>query len=182
MSASALIREAANAGVRICLDGDKLSLTAQVKPPDALIAKIKASKPEIVELLRHGACAARPEPAVQVREDSALKPRIRCEPPFGLDHVPPRFQAAWEALLAQCPPAVPSIIWEAAIYDAPTLFGDFGKLIDEYRWTPGALFDVPGGLIWFIHGSPVVAIGRNMAQCQDGRIWRRTYIGPLEKL
>jgi hypothetical protein len=66
----------------------------------------------------------------------------------------------------------------AAIYDAALLFGDFGQLLDEYRWPPGDIFDVPqdgkqGGLVWFIKGSPVVALGRQMAQTQDGRIWRR---------
>src|SRR2546422_906516 len=52
LSASALIREAAKNGVRIGLDGDELALKAQVKPPDALIARLKASKHEIVTLLR----------------------------------------------------------------------------------------------------------------------------------
>jgi hypothetical protein len=73
---------------------------------------------------------------------------------------------------------VAPFVWEAAIYDGALLFGDFGQLLDEYRWPPGSLFDVPrgsqqGGLVWFIKGSPVTAIGRDMAQTQDGRIWRR---------
>ena len=105
-----------------------------------------------------------------------LPPRIRYDPPFGSDHVPQRYEAAWRALLAQCPPAVDPFTWEAAIYDAAILFGDFGKLLDEYRWPPGDLFDVPhdgkpGGLIWAIKGSPVVAIGRDMAHTEAGRIW-----------
>jgi len=104
--------------------------------------------------------------------------RIRCEFPWGLDHVPARHQPAWEALFVRCPPDVTPYVWQGAIFDAAGLFGDFGALIDEYRWAPIDLFDVPhdgrpGGLIWFIKGSPVIAIGRGMAQCQDGRIWRR---------
>jgi hypothetical protein len=40
------------------------------------------------------------------------------------------------------------------------------------------LFAVPrngtrGGLLWFIKGSPVVAIGQTAAFVQDGRIYRR---------
>jgi hypothetical protein len=100
-------------------------------------------------------------------------PDIRREPPFGSDDVPARFRSAWQALLAQCPPAVRPFVWEAAIYDAALLFSDFGSLLDNYRWLPGDLFDLPGGLIWFIKGSPVVAIGRSMAQCLDGRIWKK---------
>jgi hypothetical protein len=118
------------------------------------------------------------KPAATATPAPCLKPRIRCEPPFGCGHVPARYRPAWEALLSQCPPALTPIVWQAAIFDAATLFGEFGKLVDEYRWTPGDLFDVPhddthGGLVWFIKGSPVVAIGRAMAQTQDGRIWRR---------
>jgi hypothetical protein len=50
-----------------------------------------------------------------------------------------------------------------------TLFGDFGEMLEDYRWTPGNLFDVPydgkqGGLAWLIKGSPAVAIGRAMAR------------------
>ena len=68
--------------------------------------------------------------------------------------------------------------WEAAKHDAAILFGVFGRLPGEYQWAPDDLFDVPhdgksGGLVWFIKGSPVTAIGHRMAQMQDGRIWLR---------
>ena len=121
----------------------------------------------------------RPEPdEAESTATSRPHPRIVREPPFGSDAAPARYRAAWDGLLSQCPPRVKPAVWEAAIFDAATLFGDFGKLLEDYRWTPGNLFDVPydgkqGGLAWFIKGSPVVAIGRAMVQCQDGRIWRR---------
>ena len=60
MSAANLIRDAARTGVWVGLDGDKLALRARVKPPDALLAKLKANKPEIIALLRQAACAVRP--------------------------------------------------------------------------------------------------------------------------
>ena len=60
MSAANIIREAAKAGVWVGLDGDKLALRAPAKPPDELIAKIKANKPFIIALLRNAACAVRP--------------------------------------------------------------------------------------------------------------------------
>jgi TubC N-terminal docking domain len=60
MSAANLIGEAAKSGVWIGLYGDKLALRAPGKPPDALIARLKTSKPEIIALLRQAACAVRP--------------------------------------------------------------------------------------------------------------------------
>ena len=60
MSAVTLIREAAKSGVWVGLNGGNLALKAPAKPPDALLAKLKANKAEIVALLRHAACAVRP--------------------------------------------------------------------------------------------------------------------------
>ena len=93
-----------------------------------------------------------------------------------MDHVPERYQAAWRSLLIP----VSCLGWafrvEAAKPDAAILFSDFGRLLGEYQWPPSDVFDVPhdgksGGLVWFIKGSPVTAIGHSMAQTQDGRIW-----------
>jgi hypothetical protein len=60
LSAVNLIRDAARTGVWVGLDGDKLALRARVKPPDALIARLKANKPYIIALLRNAVCAVRP--------------------------------------------------------------------------------------------------------------------------
>jgi hypothetical protein len=60
LSAANLIREASKHGVWIGLNGDRLALSAPKKPPDELLAKIKANKPYIIALLRKAACAARP--------------------------------------------------------------------------------------------------------------------------
>ena len=42
------------------LNGGNLALKAPAKPPDALLAKLKANKAEIIALLRQAACAVRP--------------------------------------------------------------------------------------------------------------------------
>ena len=52
MSAAAVVEEAIAAGIRLGLDGGDLALKAKARPPDALLAKLKAHKPEIVALLR----------------------------------------------------------------------------------------------------------------------------------
>jgi hypothetical protein len=167
MSARQAIDAAASAGIRIAVDGGDLVLEADGSIPDAIVADFKQHKPEILGLLRSA------PPPVAPSWWPKPHPAIRRELPFGSDNVPARYEAAWQALLPQCPPGVTPFVWEAAIYDAALLFGDFGSLLDHYRWVPGDLFDLPGGLVWFIKGSPVVAIGRSMAQTQDGRIWRK---------
>jgi hypothetical protein len=60
LSAGTLIREAAKAGVWIGLNGDMIALKAKAKPPDELLAKLKANKAELVALLRQAARAVRP--------------------------------------------------------------------------------------------------------------------------
>lgn len=54
----------------------------------------------------------------------------------------------------------------------------FGRLLVEYRFTPGDLFDTPQDgkqcdLAWFLKGSPLAALYPRTAQTHDGRIWRR---------
>jgi hypothetical protein len=164
LSAQAVLKDAADRGVCVSLNGDNLAFKATVRPPPELLANLKMHKAEIVALLRNE--AAHP------------KPRIVREPPFGSDSVPERFIAAWQALISHRPLGVDVYAWEAAIYDGAALFGDFGKLLDDYRWTPNDLFAVPrdgrpGGLAWFIKGSPVTALGRVIAQTQDGRIFHK---------
>jgi hypothetical protein len=48
MSAVTLTREAAKSGVWVGLNGGNLALKVPAKPPDALLAKLKAHKAEIV--------------------------------------------------------------------------------------------------------------------------------------
>jgi hypothetical protein len=71
------------------------------------------------------------------------------------------------------------IVWQAAISDAADLFSHWGLQLIALGFTPGDLFDGPhsgkeAGLAWFMRGSPVVALGKGMAQLRDGRIWRRS--------
>lgn len=142
MSAASLIAAAANASIELRLDGDGLRMKATTKPPDELITKIREHKVEIVALLHSG--------AVQPAWWALPHPRIVVEPPFGLGEVPPRLHAAWLAVLSQCPLGIEPMTWEIAVFDAALLIGDFGALIEDYRWTPGDLFEAPAGLVWFI--------------------------------
>jgi hypothetical protein len=163
MSAQQAISAALRAGIGIEVDSGDLVLEAPEEIPADIIAGFKRHKPEIPRMLR---AAVYPEP------------RIVREPPFGSDGVPERYRAAWQALLAQCPPSVTPYVWEAAIYDGADLFGWWGAELDRFHWPPGDLFDVPydgrrGGLAWFIRGDPVVALGPAKAFTQARRVFER---------
>ena len=84
--------------------------------PDTIISELKRNKTGILSLLR-----PRPEP------------RIWCEPPFGLDHIPERYLAAWQALLAKWPPGLAPFVWEASIC------GQIGRELDRLELLLGQI-------------------------------------------
>jgi hypothetical protein len=127
-------------------------------------------KPEIPEPL----CIERFVAAVQTYWPGAdTPPSIVKEEPFGLDRPPPLLKAAWLRLLEGRPEGVEPVTWETAVFDLALFFGDWGKLITDFRWMPVDVFGYPTGLAWSIKGSPVVSIGKGMAMMRDERIWKR---------
>ena len=52
MTAARALRAARRAGVRIFLEGEEVRLTADQEPPAELLELLRATKPELVELLR----------------------------------------------------------------------------------------------------------------------------------
>jgi hypothetical protein len=73
----------------------------------------------------------------------------------------------------------PPRLWRAAISDAAGLFGTWGLQLVTLGFTPADIFDIPhsgkpGGLAWFMRGSPVMALGPGFAKLQDGRMCRKT--------
>jgi hypothetical protein len=60
MTALAIIEEANNAGVRLSLNGDKLTMKASTKPPDDLLAKVREHKLSIVAILKQEAAGIEP--------------------------------------------------------------------------------------------------------------------------
>ena len=162
-------------GVRLEVEGGKLIVEFSGEAPDGLLAKLKEHKLSIVSILKQEAAVIRPlEPEERARPSWWPKPqpRIAREPPFGSDGVPPRYRAAWDAVLAQCPAGMAPFVWETAMYDAARLFGDFGIELERLAWKPDDLFGLPNGLVWFIKGKYVATIGATMAQLSDDRIWR----------
>jgi hypothetical protein len=168
---AALIQAAAAAGVQLTLNGDKLVMKAKHKPPSDLLAEIKAHKPEIVAALQSAEDQSRCK--IHPAWWPLPHPRVILEPPFGLDRPPAQLRAAWIAVCLERPPDIDALVWEVAMFNTALLFGDWGRLIEDYRWTANDLFG-PDGLAWAIKSRhPVTAVGKNMASMRDGQIWLR---------
>jgi len=88
--------------------------------------------------------------------------------------VPRVYADAFAGLQLQQPISVGEAAWERAVYDAGLFFDQWGSLAVEFQWTPGDLFEVPrdaktGGLIWFLRGETVRALGPAHAITESGR-------------
>ena len=171
MTTASVLKEAAACGVKLLLSGGKLKLKAEAKPPDELLAKLKEHKAGIVALLRQEADEAASAATSRPSWWPEPHPRIARETPFGSDGVPPRYRAAWDVFLPQCPSGMAPFVWETAMHDTARLFGDFGIELERLAWKPDDLFGLPHGLVWFINGNYAAPIGATMAQLGNNRIW-----------
>jgi hypothetical protein len=89
---------------------------------------------------------------------------------------PPRYRMIFDALERRCPDFVPNDRWKRAIEDAQSFLAIWGTQADALGWTERELFGlhpVPTkphpsfhllsrydivGLIWLLHGRPVIAL------------------------
>ncbi len=95
-----------------------------------------------------------------------------------LGGVPLAYADAWARLQCQKPMAVSDDEQRQAIDDAALLLDQWGSLAVEFQWSPGDLFDVPrdgklGGLVWFLKGEAVRALGPAHATTESGRNFLR---------
>ncbi len=169
MSAQAVLKEAADSGVRVNLNGDRLALKAAASPPASLLAKLKQHKAEIVAALRQEAGGSQPEPNdVELEERKAMV----------MDSVPEPYLDAWARIQCQKPVRVSDDDWRQAVDDAGRFLDQWGSLAVEFQWAPADLFDVPrdgrpGGLVWFLEGETVRSLGPEHAVTTSDRVWRR---------
>jgi hypothetical protein len=171
-----LIIYAKQDGLSLTVNAGRLVIAIGTKNDADLLGELRAHETAVIACLREGfepgAISINPaQPA------EGIRPRIVRVPPFGSNDVPERFKAAWEAMLAHCPPDANPVACQAAATDAADVFSYWGIQLRPLGFVPRDLFDVPrdgkqGGLAWFMKGSPVMALGKGMAQFQDGRIWR----------
>jgi hypothetical protein len=181
LSALAITKEAADCGVRVNLNGDSLALKATTKPSASVLTKLQLHKAEIVALLRQDAGVARPEP-----DDADLEERKG----MAMGSVPEPYLDAWARLQCQKPMRVSDDDWRQAIDAAGRFLDQWGSLAVEFQWKPADLFDVPrdgrpGGLVWFLQGETVRALGPEHAVTEGERIFDRVtradWINPYQK-
>lgn len=79
----------------------------------------------------------------------------------------------WARLQCQRPFPVDPKIWQQAIVDAGLFLDQWGALASQFGWSPGDVFDVPAGLVWFIGGSTVETLGPEHARTADNRVFDR---------
>ncbi|MEM9627816.1 MAG: hypothetical protein AAGA21_16385 [Pseudomonadota bacterium] len=94
MSVASLLAEANAAGIRLLLENDALQWEAETDPPPGLLARLRASKSDIIEHLRsleaeHQAVdtVAAPAPTTPTETDST-EPRHRSPVPTDADGMP----------------------------------------------------------------------------------------------
>ena len=92
--------------------------------------------------------------------------------------VPDAYLDAWARLQVQRPATVSEDEWQLAVNDAGLFLNRWVSLAVEFQWSPGDLFDVPrdgrqGGLVWFLKGEKVRALGLEHAVTESGRTFDR---------
>jgi hypothetical protein len=181
LSAQTLLKEAADCGVSVNLNGDRLALNAVTKPSASLLDKLKQHKAEIVATLRLEAGVPRSE-----LDEAELEERKG----MAMASVPEPYLDAWARLQCQKPMQVLDDDWRQAIDAAGRFLDTWGSLAVEFQWTPADLFDVPrdgrpGGLLWWRAGETVRALGPKHAVTESERIFDRVtraeWINPYQK-
>lgn len=114
--------------------------------------------------------------ALQIRPDSEAEFEERRAMARGA--VPDVYVDAWALLQLQRPCTVPQNRWRRAIDDTGLFLDQFGGYAAEFGWTSADLFGVPtqgrrGGLIWWLEGEAVRALGPEHAVTRTGRIFDR---------
>jgi hypothetical protein len=88
---------------------------------------------------------------------------------------PEQFLDAYSRLQCQAPLSIPDADWRRAIDDAGRFLDEWGAQAAEFQWTAGELFDLPddkpGGLIWWIRGEQIKALGPGFARTESGRAY-----------
>jgi hypothetical protein len=85
------------------------------------------------------------------------------------DRVPAVFLYVWSPVNHQKPCAVSEAEWRLALDDGGLFLDQWGAEAAALGWTPGDLFDVRAGLVWWLGGARVEALGADHVRLGDGR-------------
>jgi hypothetical protein len=159
MNAVEVVRMARTAGIELTIAGGNLKLSAAAEPPVSVIEALRHHKLQIVKLLLSGQDRSE---AVSSRPYDEVIAKLRSSCP---DHVDPER-------------------WRHAVQDADRFVAGWGKQARAVGWTDHELFglhNVPErpaatyrrlsrydqtGLIWLLHGRPVIALTDTTATIQ----------------
>jgi hypothetical protein len=202
MSASAALKEAADHGIKLWLDGERLKFAAKSNTPKYLLEKLRIHKADIVAVLQQEA-PPKPNPVAleerkvaevaEVARGKSKKailegPTDAAPDPIAADRVPERYADAWARFQLQCPNGISEELWRQAIADAGRFLNQWGKLADSFGWSPGDLFDVPRdgatGLVWWLKGRTVSTLGPEHAcvgQPAYDRVTRTDWVNPYKR-
>jgi hypothetical protein len=85
------------------------------------------------------------------------------------DCVPACYLEAWARLQCQKPASVSEAEWRRALDDGGRFLDAWGEDAAALGWMPGDLFDVTGGLVWWLVGERVAALRPDHARLADGQ-------------
>jgi hypothetical protein len=192
MTAEACLKKAVTAGAELYVEAGRLrgrgprpepELTAALREHEAEIVALLASRelaaprarPSSIEIAAAALAATAPALVTPVPPIGAPwpEPKITGNPPFGLDHVPARYEAGWQALLAGCPPWATGWQRDEAIFSLRDLFAEWGAELLRLNWQSKDIFDRWHGLGWFLKGKAVTALGVRHAFIEDGRVFEK---------
>jgi len=153
LTAQTILKEAAEFGVAVTLDGDGIVVAAPNRPPDVLIEKLKLHKLEIVTLLREeisDACAGVPGPV----------------PTFSA------YRAALAKFAERRPHGVTRLRHDQAYWAAEMFLGEWETMAAEFGWSADDIF-ASNGLTWWLGVELVTALGPDHAVTETRRIYDR---------
>jgi hypothetical protein len=165
MDGLTLLRRAQDAGLRLEIAGTAIKITGpkKIEPLVRLLAEHKA---QVLEALR----LANGE--LQKMQEMQKIGRASSQDDLHLGS----YSQALAALRAECPAYVDAADWQQAIEDGHRFVTQWGKQAEALGWTPADLFGLhtppekpapnyrglsrydQTGLIWLLHGRPVVAL------------------------
>jgi hypothetical protein len=187
MSASAALKAARAAGIRLGTDGVDLLLEADAAPPLAVLDLLSRHKAAVIALLRNQISAEVvttvseivqfERQAIVIGEDEQRSLAI----PLG--HIPAVYADAFAKLLAKAPADVPAKRWHRCIIVAVEFLDQWGEQAARLGWGPEELFGLDPvaplarydnmGMLWLLKGERVVALTETEARLSGLACYRK---------
>ena len=161
-----LLQRARDAGLRVEVADTSLKISGPRKA-EPLVRLLAEHKPQVLEALR------KVQEVQKVQGTESRGTSTECDPAT--------YASALPVLRAECPAYIDAADWQQAIEDGHRFVTQWGKQAEALGWVPAELFglDTPPekpapnyrrlsrydqtGLIWLLHGRPVIALTQTAA-------------------